>query len=329
MNTYDFLSIGDAVADNFIRITDADVVGEPDTKEYKLCLRFADKVPFESSEVVYGVGNGPNAAVAAARLGYASALSAMVGNDDLGKKCLEALTTNGVATEYVGTDLVAPTNYHYVLWYVPERTILIKHVQYTRTLPANLVPPKWIYLTSLGSNTEPFHQEIIAWLEQNPSTKIAFQPGTFQMKLGTEKLKAVYQRADAFFCNMEEAQRILGVVEKDAKKLMDAIHALGPKIVVVTDGVRGAYAREEDGTSWFMPIYPNTPFERTGAGDAFSSTFTVALSMGKSVQEALLWAPINSMSVTEHVGAQKGLLTVKQIEEYLAKAPTDYKPTQI
>ena len=74
-----------------------------------------------------------------------------------------------------------------------------------------------------------------------------------------------------------------------------------------------------------MPIYPNTPFERTGAGDAFSSTFAVALSLGKTVPEALLWAPINAMSVTEQVGAQKGLLTREQLEKYLSEAPENYR----
>ncbi len=107
---------------------------------------------------------------------------------------------------------------------------------------------------------------------------------------------------------------------------MDMIHALGPKIVSVTDGIKGAYAREENGTHWYMPIYPNTPFERTGAGDAYTSTFAVALSLGKTVPEALLWAPINAMSVTEYVGAQKGLLTMDGLQHYLAEAPTDYVP---
>jgi sugar/nucleoside kinase (ribokinase family) len=159
--------------------------------------------------------------------------------------------------------------------------------------------------------------------------KLAYQPGTFQMKLGIERTRAIYQHTEIFFCNFEEAQRILGNNETDFKKLMDAIHQLGPKIVVVTDGIKGAYAREENGTYWFMPIYPHVPFERTGAGDAFSSTIATALMMGKTMAEALLWAPINSMSVVQQVGAQKGLLTQAEIEAFLAKAPADYKPRQL
>jgi sugar/nucleoside kinase (ribokinase family) len=97
----------------------------------------------------------------------------------------------------------------------------------------------------------------------------------------------------------------------------------------MTDGIKGAYAREENGDMWFMPIYPHTPVERTGAGDAFESTITSLLAMGKTLEEALLWAPINAMSVTQFIGAQKGLLSQEKIEEYLQKAPEDYKPKRI
>ena len=111
---------------------------------------------------------------------------------------------------------------------------------------------------------------------------------------------------------------------------MAGIAKLGPKIVVVTDGPKGAYAY--DGSEfWFMPPYPDPkpPYERTGAGDAFSSTFTVALALGKSIPEALSWAPINSMSVVQYVGAREGLLTQAKMEEYLKNAPPDYKPKKI
>ena len=327
--SYDFLAIGDVVVDDFIKLTDAEATCDLQQEHCKLCLRFGDKVPFDMHKCIYAVGNSPNAAVSAARLGLKSAVSAVVGKDTHGDTCIETFKQNNVMTDFVQTDPTQETNYHYVLWYIPERTILIKHAEYKRTLPANIGSPKWVYLSSLGSNTEDFHMEILAWLTAHPEIKLAFQPGTFQMKLGTEKLKGIYQRTDAFFCNLQEAQRILGTEENDAKKLMDGIHALGPKIVVVTDGIKGAYAREEIGTHWFMPIYPNVPYERTGAGDAFSSTVTAALLLGKTLPEALLWAPINSKSVTEKIGAQEGLLTQAQIQEWLDKAPADYKPTQI
>ena len=108
------------------------------------------------------------------------------------------------------------------------------------------------------------------------------------------------------------------------------MHRLGPKIVVITDGPAGAYACDGNDT-WFMPPYPDPkpPFERTGAGDAFSSTVVSALGLGKSLPEALAWGGVNSMSVVQEVGAQKGLLSREKLEEYLKNAPADYKARKI
>ncbi|MCA9363837.1 carbohydrate kinase family protein, partial [Candidatus Kaiserbacteria bacterium] len=82
---------------------------------------------------------------------------------------------------------------------------------------------------------------------------------------------------------------------------------------------------------WFMPMYPDPapPVDRTGAGDSFSSTFTSAIAQGKDVATALSWGPINSMSVVQYIGAQKGLLSFEKLSQYLKKAPRDYKPRRI
>ncbi|MCX6738802.1 MAG: PfkB family carbohydrate kinase, partial [Candidatus Parcubacteria bacterium] len=74
---------------------------------------------------------------------------------------------------------------------------------------------------------------------------------------------------------------------------------------------------------------PAPPYDRTGAGDAYSSTIAECLVLGKTLEEALLWAPINSMSVVQKIGAQEGLLHPEEIEEWLTKAPEGYKPTKV
>ena len=79
-----------------------------------------------------------------------------------------------------------------------------------------------------------------------------------------------------------------------------------------------------------MPAYPDMapPFERTGAGDAFTSTFVSAIIKGNDMEGALQWAPINSMTVVQKIGAQEGLLSEHHLEEYLKKAPEWYKPSE-
>ncbi|HDQ16561.1 MAG TPA: carbohydrate kinase family protein [Candidatus Vogelbacteria bacterium] len=326
---FDFIAIGDIVDDAFIRLKNASVHCDLDKSNCKICMNFGDKIPYEFVKVVPAVGNSPNASVSASRLGLKSALFTNIGDDQNGKEAVESLKKDRVDTSFVKVHPGRQTNYHYVLWYGDERTILIKHEEYDYVLP-DLGNPKWLYLSSLAENSIPLHHDIANWLRENPDTKMAFQPGTFQIALGYEKLKDIYELSEIFFCNLEESQRILKTEEKDIKKLLSSMKDLGPKIVVITDGKAGAYTFDGQEV-WHMPIYPDPapPLDRTGAGDSFSSTFTSALALGKTIPEALSWGPINSMNVVQHIGAQEGLLTREQLEKFLAEAPENYKPKKI
>ncbi len=322
---YDFIAIGDVVTDAFIRLLpeSATVI---DGGSNKLCFGYGDKIPFERAFIIPGVGNSANAAVAAARLGLSSAFVSNIGDDVQGIETLKALERNEVKTEFISKNKGKTSNYHYVLWYKDDRTILIKHEDYEYHLPA-FEEPRWIYFSSVGEGKLHFHEEIAEYIRQHPSVKLAFQPGTFQIKVGAATLANVYKATELFVCNKEESQLILNTSETDISKLMRMMHDLGPRVLAITDGKYGAYASDGK-TIWFMPPYPDPkpPYERTGAGDAFASTFTAAFILGLPVAEALRWAPINSMSVVQYVGAQEGLLRKSQLERYLKEAPADYQP---
>ncbi len=331
MNTdYDFVAIGDVVIDAFIRLKDASVTCDVDKTACKLSVAFGDKVPYEFVHVVTAVGNSPNAAVSAQRLGLKSALVTNVGGDQHGKECIEELKKNGIHIDFVTTHPDQVTNYHYVLWYEDERTILVKHQEYKYSFP-NIGNPKWAYVSSLAQNSLSYHEEMMDYFDAHPDIKIAFQPGTFQMKLGFQKLERLYKRSEIFFCNVEEAKRILGIEETlPVEDLLKKMRDLGPNIVVITDGPRGAYCYDGN-EGWFMPPYPDPkpPYERTGAGDSFASTFTAALALGHTITDALMWGPINSMSVVQYIGAQEGLLTKDDLLAHLKNAPQEFQPKKI
>ncbi len=325
MKRVDFLAIGDPVVDEFITLKEASVHCEIDDANCTISMRWGDKIPFEKAELVAGVGNSANAAVAAARLGLSSALLGIVGNDAYGKEILAVYKKEGLERSYIEVQKGIPTNHHYVLSYESERTILVKHEEYRYVFPKKLPAPKVLYLSSLADSVgKDYYDAMADFLEAHPEVFLAFQPGTFQMKQGIEFFSRIYKRADIFFCNKEEAARILKK-EGEVTELMRELMQLGPKKVVVTDGTNGAYAF--DGTkAWKVPMYPDprAPFERTGAGDAFASTVTAALALGVPFEKALLWGPINSMSVVQKVGAQRGLLARKALEGYLHAAPPSY-----
>lgn len=328
---YDFIAIGDTVTDAFVKLKEASVHCNISKEDCEICMRFADKIPYEDVWVVPAVGNAANAAHSAAHLGLATAMVTNVGADPQGKEAIAAFEAEKISSEFIKSHEGIKTNYHYVLWYEDDRTILIKHEKYPYSLP-DIGTPKWIYFSSVSESAFPFHLTLADYLEAHPEVKFAFSPGKWEIKLGTEKLARLYARADVFFCNKEEAEKILGRPDgSDIKELLKGMRALGPKIVAITDGPRGAYAYDAEDKFWQMPIYPDPkpPYERTGAGDAFASTFTVALAKGLSIQDALRWGPVNSMAVVQEVGARAGLLTEDKLKEWLAKAPADYQPKQI
>jgi len=330
---YDFVAIGDITIDAFIQLSkdDANVVCDINGKPCQLMMNFGDKLPYSDVTVVNAVGNSPNAAVSAHRLGLRSALVANLGHDRNGSDCLDALRQEGVSTEFVKVNEGKRTNYHYVLRYGAERTILINHEIYQYSLPDFLEPPRYIYFSSIGDNAIDFHFEIAEYVKKHPETKLVFQPGTFQIRLGYQKLKELYEVTEIFFCNKEEAQTILQTKENNISELLRMIKKLGPKLPVITDGPGGAYVIDENNKVWYMPMYPDPkePVDRTGAGDSFSSTFTCAIALGLSPDKALAWGPINSMSVVQHIGAQKGLLTREELENYLEAAPREYSPKEV
>lgn len=331
-HTYDFVAVGDIVIDAFIQLSekDATVKEDPETGRKTLSMNFGDKLPYEDVTVVNAVGNSPNASVSAHRLGLETALVTNLGNNRWGKDCLDQLRKEGVHTDFVEVHEGKETNYHYVLRYGAERTILINHETYPYRLPDFATPPRYMYFSSVGEHALPFHDEIANYIKQN-DTKLVFQPGTFQIRVGYERLKDIYAVTDIFFCNKEEAQSILKTDEQDIPTLIRKFKELGPRLPVITDGPGGAFVVDDEDHAWHMPMYPDPapPIDRTGAGDSFSSTFTAAIALGHDPATALTWGPVNSMNVVQHIGAQEGLLTRDELLELLDNRPDVYVAKQL
>lgn len=320
MSTIDFIAVGDTVVDDFIRLKDAHVTCRVDNEDCELCMRFGDKVPFESSTIIYGVGNSANAAVAAARLGLKTGMVTNFGKDLHGDRILEAHTKEGIDTTYEVQHDGAPTNYHYVLWYGDQRTILINHYAYPYQFPMDLPEPKILYFSSIASGTEGYHDDVATYLEAHPNIFFCFQPGTFQIKLGADRLTRLYARANLFVVNKEEAQRILGLEETadDVPLLLEKMRALGPKVVVISDDTNGAYALE-DGVQIHLPMYKDArpPVEKTGAGDAFTATTAALYATGTPLKDAMLRGMVNASQVALEIGGQRGLKTRAALETIL------------
>lgn len=320
---HDLISIGDTTLDTFIKIDDAVVQCDLKKEACLLCLSYADKIAIGRPEQSTG-GNAANNAVGSARLGLKTALYSTLGDDETGRNIKKLIAKEGVATTYLSHQRGAETNRSFILDYQAERTILVYHAKRAYHLP-KFGDAKWVYLTSMGQGHLDIHQAVLAWLEKR-STKVAFNPGTHQLKDGFDKLKPILERTDLLFVNKEEAKRLVGEIG-GMKELLAAVYHVGPKIVVITDGTKGSYAF--DGRDyWHCDITGTPPIERTGAGDAFATGFLAATFHGESVPEAMRWGTMNSGSVISKVGPQAGLLDRKSMKEWLAQFP-QLQPTKL
>lgn len=327
MNNPRILCVGDIISGSFITLSQDDVELTTDEKGYRrLSFELGAKLPYKQLDVVRAVECAPNAAVSMARLGLDVSLMSWLGDDATGQEATQYLKEQGVHTDDLVVEQGVGSNYHFYLRYGADRTKLQKFENYSYQWHEPHQKPDWLYLGVLGENTWPLHQAILAYLTANPDIKLAFQPGMYHLRWGTEKMAPFYQRAEIVVLNREEAAQVTGRGREDVAGLIQGMHELGVKTAVVTDGPDGAYASDGQRTL-FMPIYPDIkePLDRTGAGDAFASTLTAVLARGESLETALTWAPINSMNVSQYLGAQQGLLTEQQLKDYLQHAPEDYK----
>lgn len=325
------LAIGDIFTDAFIQLREdkARIDIEPDGNK-RLSMEFGSKPPYEGVDIVQAVGPSPNAAVAFAKLGLRVDLRAFLGDDVPGKDSLTYLQKMGVNTRMLSVQKGMKSNYYYVLRYGADRTILVKNEAYDYSWKEPEEKPDWIYLSLISESAWQLHEDLLVYLEKNPEIKLAFQPGTFHFDWGKEKLARIYKRSYITVMNREEAALVTGKATESVRELATSLHELGPEVVIITDGPDGSYA-SFDGKIIKMPNFPDIapPLDRTGAGDAFASTIVAGLALNEPIETALRWAPVNSMSVVQKIGAQAGLLTQAEIEEYLKTAPPDYKTEEL
>lgn len=313
---FDLVTIGDSTIDTFIKIHDATVEYGVNSQAGKICVPYGAKIPVD--KIAYAVaGNAANVAVGTARLGLKAAIYTNLGEDDQGKRIFEAFEKEGVDTRFVKTGHDKATNLSVVLTFQGERTIFVYHQDWSYHLP-KMGPVSWVYLTSMaetftGSN---IMDEIYHFVTKTRA-KLAFGPGTYQLKAGVGRYPKILEVCEVLILNMEEAKKILdidggGIV--DPKDVLSKLLLLGPKRVVVTDGVHGSWATDGQ-HNLKLGIIPIDVVEKTGAGDAYTSGLLAALAKKETLAEAMVWGTINASFEMQHIGTQVGLLKLADLKK--------------
>ena len=311
----DIIGIGDASEDVFLQLLEASV-NRKGTGVPKLCMNYADKIPIGRVDRLVG-GNSINLTIGMRRLGFKSAFVVVLGNDEQGKKVVEALKADGVSTKYVTVDKASMTNHSTILNLNAERTILIYHVNRKYKLP-KLEKAKWLYYSSMGHGFEVIHKDLMKYIKQY-DVKLGFNPGTHQLRK-PNAIAEFFRVSEVILLNREETQLILKTKSDNLKVLLRGLKKLGGKVVVVTDGPKGSYAY--DGLNfYFQKIYDVPVVERTGCGDSYSTGFIAALMKGHDVKEAMRWGTVNAASVIQQIGPQPGLIKFAELKKILRAHP--------
>ncbi|OGM20837.1 hypothetical protein A2714_02625, partial [Candidatus Woesebacteria bacterium RIFCSPHIGHO2_01_FULL_38_9] len=285
----ELLSIGDVTWDVFLIPTESESFCMLHDKEQYICFSYGEKIPVKTIDYSVG-GNAANNAVGTRRLGIKVALVTTLGGDSTGNQIVEKIEKEGVDMSQVVQQPMAGSNYSTVVNYGGERTIFTYHAPRSYEFPVHLPVTPWAYLTSMGEAFSPFYNHFIDFMHKNPSIKLAFNPGSYQMRAGQDTLKPVLEITHVLYVNRKEAEKLTKMEESlnREKELLENVASLGPKIAIVTDAGNGSYVFDSINKKFYKAgVLPVDAYERTGAGDAFGAGCIAALIKGKSFEEAL------------------------------------------
>lgn len=324
---YDFVTIGDAFEDVFVFPSSLDVKRDKTfTGGYGVSFELGEKIPLEKVEYEIG-GSACNASVGFSRMGLSASLVSITGNDTPAEKIKTRLSSESVDLSNIRLDKNMKTNFS-TIFILPEgRTIFTYHglKDYSQLRIKKNLHSKWFFLAPFGDGTEELEKDITAKISEENSL-LAWNPGPLQIKKGASRFRNLLKNTTVLFLNREESIKFIDYpVKPQDEEVLKKLFSFGPKLVVVTNGDKGANAF--DGTSFYhVDSLPHLKVvDATGAGDSFAVGVLTKLFLGnwtggsdqECISEALKWGIINSSSVIEYIGGQKGLLSRTKLEKNL------------
>jgi ribokinase len=263
-------------------------------------------------------GKGANQAVAAARLGAKVTFVARVGRDMFGRQSLDNFRREQMDTRFVFEDEKAPSGVALIM-VEPEGQNMI-----SVALGAN----KRLSPADVAAAKEAFAEAAIVILQLETPIETVLAAA----KLGKESGATVilnpapapadplpdelYRLIDFITPNETEAERLTG--QSDPKEAAKILFTRGVKQVIVTLGKAGALVAKNADEMSVVKGFVVKAVDAVAAGDAFNGGLAVAISEGRSLDEAVRFAHgVAAVSVTRQ-GAQPSLPTMAEVKAFLS-----------
>lgn len=260
-----------------------------------------------ATEYAQGLGGkGANQSVAAAKAGARVFHIGAIGRDAIWT--LKELQTHGVDTSNVA-QIKTPTG-HAIIQLDPQAENAITlfpgaNRQLSDAMAARALASSRPDDTLLMQN-ETSAQSATVRLAADMGLRILYSPAPFDLSA----LKEVVNYTSLLLMN-----------EGEAEEMVEAFGALPECEVIITRGAEGAEWHSPTASPLFVPSFPVTAVDTTGAGDCFAGTIAAALDIGLPPDQALRRAAAAAaLQVTRH-GAAAAMPTRAEVDAFLETAP--------
>ena len=259
-------------------------------------------------------GKGANQAVAVARIGGNVTFVTKVGNDIFGKQTIEDLKTECINTSNVFIDEFTPSGVALIMVNEDgENCIVVSPGANAKLLPADIVNVSNINKAEIILLQLEIPLETIVSIIKDAklnAQKVILNPAPAQ-KLDDELLHGLFLITP----NETEASLLTGITVNDEITASRAAHVLiskGVQNVVITMGASGALVLSGE-ISKMVPAESVKALDSTAAGDVFNGAMAVAISEGKSMEEAVIFANKAAAISVTRLGAQTSVPYRKEI----------------
>lgn len=266
-------------------------------------------------------GKGANQAVAAARLGGDVVFLTCVGDDMQGRMLKEVFASDGIHTDYMKFSATSPTGT--ALIFVAddgENCIAVAPGANGELLPRDIdtaadafSKASWLLLQLEVPLKTVFHAVDVAY---EKGIKVILNPAPISGTIPQEVLRKLWLITP----NETEAEKLTGIKidsAEDAYRASEALLAQGVQNVIVTLGSTGSVICNASSRE-FVPARKVEAVDTVGAGDVYNGALVTALSEGKSLPDAALFATLASSIAVTRPGAQTGVPHRPEVDSLLA-----------
>lgn len=313
---FDVITVGGATRDVFFKTDKGKIVASNSKK--LLAFEYGAKIVPEDAYFSYG-GGGMNTAVSFAKLGLKVAAKVNIGSEGTGSLVHKTFKERKVNTSLIERDKKLHTALSIIISDNGDHTMFLYRGANDDLKIKNwseLKKIRWLYISSLTGNSENILKKIPEFISKN-NIKLAWNPGSVQLEKGYSYMRKILKTTSILILNEAEARELLGsknrIIKSSDSTLLKEIKKMGPDIVVITKGRKGSIATNGSQNYQEKALSAKVK-ETTGAGDSYGSTFVAGIILGYSILESMNLAGRNAASVVGRVGAQEGLLTLKELK---------------